>query len=66
MTGAQPEVDLVGDGWTEVMWVDTHRAAESEEEVEVLERSDFETMGAIRRRIDEIVEDPETAEKLKP
>ena len=66
VTGAQPEVDLVGDGWTEVMWVDTHRAPESEEEVEALERSDFETMEAIRRRIDEIVEDPETAEKLKP
>ena len=48
------------------MWVDTHRAPDSEEEVEALERSDFETMEAIRRRIDEIVQDPETAEKLKP
>ena len=65
VTGAQPEVDLVDDGWTEVMWVDT-RAPESEEEVEAFERSDFETMEAIRRRIDEIVQDPETAEKLKP
>jgi cation diffusion facilitator CzcD-associated flavoprotein CzcO len=66
VTGAQPEVDLVGDGWTEVMWVDTQRGAASEEEAEALERSDFETMEAIRRRVDEIVEDPETAEKLKP
>ena len=66
VTGAQPEVDLVDDGWTEVMWVDTHRAPDSEEEVAALERSDFETMEAIRRRIDEIVQDPETAEKLKP
>ena len=66
VTGAQPEVDLVDDGWTEVMWVDTQRSPESEEEGEALERSDFETMEAIRRRIDEIVQDPETAAKLKP
>ena len=66
VTGAQPEVDLVGDGWTELMWVDTQRTPESEEEVEALERSDFEAMEAIRRRVDEIVEDPETAEHLKP
>jgi cation diffusion facilitator CzcD-associated flavoprotein CzcO len=66
VTGAQPEVDLVNDGWTEVLWVDTRGAPESEEELEALERSDFETMAAIRHRVDEIVEDPETAEKLKP
>lgn len=66
VTGGQPEVDLVDDGWTEVMWVDTRGAPESEEEVEALERSDFETMEAIRHRIDEIVQDPETAESLKP
>jgi cation diffusion facilitator CzcD-associated flavoprotein CzcO len=65
VTGAQPEIDLVKDGWTEVMWVDTQRASGSEE-AEALERSDFETMERIRRRVDEIVQDPETAEKLKP
>ena len=36
------------------------------DEAAVLERIDFETMEEMRRRIDEIVEDPETAEKLKP
>jgi cation diffusion facilitator CzcD-associated flavoprotein CzcO len=66
VTGAQPEVDLVGDGWTELMWVDTQKAPETEEEAEALERTDFEAMESIRRRIDEIIEDPETAEKLKP
>jgi cation diffusion facilitator CzcD-associated flavoprotein CzcO len=66
VTGAQPAVDLVNDGWTEVMWVNTQKAADSEEEAEALELSDFETMEAIRRRIDEIVQDPGTAEKLKP
>ena len=66
VTGAQPEVDLVGDGWTEAMWVDTQKAAESEEDAEALERIDFEVMEGIRRRVEEVVEDPETAEKLKP
>ena len=66
VTGAQPEVDLVGDSWTELMWVDTQQAPDSDEEAEALERSDFEAMEVIRRRVEEIVEDPETAEKLKP
>ena len=65
VTGSQPDVDLVHDGWTELMWVDTMKAS-SAEEAEELERSDFESMEAIRRRIDDIVEDPDTAEKLKP
>src|SRR5665213_1259241 len=65
VTGAQPEMDLVHDGWTELMWVDTQKASNAEEAAE-LERSDFESMEAVRRRIDEIVEDPDTAEKLKP
>jgi cation diffusion facilitator CzcD-associated flavoprotein CzcO len=65
VTGKQPEVDLVQDGWTEVMWVNTQKLPESDEEAAELERSDFETMEKIRRRVDEIIDDPETAEKLK-
>ena len=65
VTGAQPEVDLVHDGWTEILWVDTQTAS-SPEDAEEKERIDFEVMETIRHRIDEIVEDPETAEKLKP
>ncbi len=66
VTGKHPEVDLVADGWTEVMWDDTQTAGRTPEDAERLERSDFETMEALRRRVDEIVEDPETAERLKP
>jgi cyclohexanone monooxygenase len=66
VTGARPEQDLVHDGWTEVMWVDTRLAGRTPEEAVELERSDFETTSAFRRRIDELVEDPELAEKLKP
>ena len=57
---------MVGDGWTEVMWVDTQKGAASAEEAAELERIDFEVMETIRARIDEVVEDPETAERLKP
>jgi len=66
VTGAQPEVNLVADGWTEVLWIDTQKAAASEEEAEELERIDFEAMEVIRKRVGDVVEDPETAEKLKP
>ncbi len=66
VTGAQPEVDMVADGWTEVMWVDTQRGARSDEEAEALERIDFEAMEAIRQRVDEVVEDRATADRLKP
>ena len=66
VTGAKPEKNLVGDGWTRYMWEDTHVKAGSSEEAEALERSDFESMEELRHRVDTIVEDPETAEKLKP
>ena len=42
------------------------REPASEDERAELEAIDFEVMEGFRRRIDEIVEDPETAEKLKP
>jgi len=65
VTGAQPEVNMVNDGWTELLWIDTQKSS-SAQEAEELERIDFEAMETIRQRIDEIVEDPETAQKLKP
>ncbi len=66
VTGKKPERDLVGDGWTQVMWEDTQTKVDSPELAAELERSDFETMEGLRRRVDSIVEDPETAERLKP
>ena len=66
VTGVQPERDLVGDGWTQSMWVNTQKLPENDEEAAELERVDFETMEGFRRRIDEVVTDPETAEHLKP
>jgi cation diffusion facilitator CzcD-associated flavoprotein CzcO len=66
VTGKQPAQNLVADGWTEIMWVNTQPVTASEDEAADLERSDFETMEALRRRVDAIVEDPATAAKLKP
>ena len=66
VTGTNPGVDLVDDEWTKLWAVDTRKLPESPEEAAELERIDFEKMDALRRRIDEIVEDPATAEKLKP
>jgi cyclohexanone monooxygenase len=66
VTGAQPEFDLVDDAWTQIKWIDTAKKPDSVEEAEELERVDFENMEALRHRIDEIIDDPATAEKLKP
>jgi cyclohexanone monooxygenase len=66
VTGEQPEVDLVDDGWTKVLWQDTQTEAATPEAAAELERADFELMESMRARIDEVVDDPATAEALKP
>ena len=66
VTGRKPERDLVGDGWTKVMWDDTQTATDDPDLARELERSDFETMDELRRRVEQVVEDPATAEALKP
>jgi len=66
VTGEKPDEDLVGDGWTGVMWTDTQRDPVDEADAADLERIDFETMQALRDRVDLEVNDPATAEKLKP
>jgi cyclohexanone monooxygenase len=66
MAGEEPDVDMVDDGWTRMLYVDTRRKPTSAEDAAELERIDFENMETIRRRVDEVVDDPETAERLKP
>lgn len=76
--GGYEEEDLVGDRWTDVpRW--THEALQAiggdpsapeqvtpEQVKEIAERMDFAKMEQIRAHIDEVVEDPATAEALKP
>ena len=66
VTGGHPEVDLVNDGWTEFMWEDTQVQSSDETENERLERIDVELMETIRQRVADIIEDPDTAERMKP
>ncbi|MBS1838636.1 MAG: NAD(P)/FAD-dependent oxidoreductase, partial [Actinobacteria bacterium] len=65
-TGQQPEVDMVADGWGQALRIDTQRDPVDDADKAALEAIDFEVMEGFRRRVDEIVEDVETAEKLKP
>ena len=66
VTGEQPEHDLVGDGWTTVLWQDTQTEAATPERAVELEHADFQIMESLRARIDEVIDDPATAEALKP
>ncbi len=65
VTGEMPDVDMVDDGWTSTLWVDTQMAADSDERNAELEHIDFEVMQALRDRVDQVIDDPELAERLK-
>ena len=73
MSGASDGVDLVQDGWTDLARRFLGKIAQLPAEergdvvkmMEAYESSDFEKMDEIRARVDEVVSDTETAEKLK-
>ena len=68
------EEDLVGDAWTElyhrtighVMAADAPEHVSSDDWRRCSELANFERMEALRKRIDDLVDDRETAEALKP
>lgn len=70
LQGMPVEVDLVDDGWTRDWARATALPFDPEWSVDEyarrVEEVDFEIMEAHRRRIDETVHDPDTAERLKP
>jgi cation diffusion facilitator CzcD-associated flavoprotein CzcO len=66
ITGKNPPVDMVQDGWTKLLGIDTRRHPKDEEDALLLELIDFRNMDAIRARVDSIVKDEATAEALKP
>jgi cyclohexanone monooxygenase len=72
VSGGFQDVDLVMDGWTDIIRKLLVRVREDGIEVtpesmgSTFEMADFEKMAEIRARVDAIVEDPETAEALKP
>jgi cation diffusion facilitator CzcD-associated flavoprotein CzcO len=74
VTGGNQEVDLVSDGWTDIirnlggLLIARNKNTElSPEEVgRLAEIADFKKMNQIRARVDAIVHDKKTAESLKP
>ncbi len=73
VSGGFAEEDLVNDGWTDIirkllviMQQDKTADVSPESIGKTMELADFQKMEQIRARVDEIVEDPATAEALKP
>lgn len=73
VNGGHQAVDLVADGWTDIFRKLSPLRADSKDGsidmVEIAKKRqvyDFEKMEQIRARVDSIVKDPGTAEKLKP
>jgi len=73
LVSGRPQVeDLVDDGWTDLigkmvkMWRAARENPGSEDVAQIMEYANFEKMNEIRDRVDELVDDPDVAEKLKP
>jgi cyclohexanone monooxygenase len=72
LSGVPQDVDLVMDGWTDIVgrivaiYRDGRHGALERPMGEVLEIANFQKMEELRARIDRVVEDPATAEALKP
>lgn len=77
VTGADQDEDLVNDGWTDIFRKLTGIAAKTaskelgrrltrHERAELMEMADYRKMESVRRRAQEIVDDPDVAESLKP
>jgi len=73
VSGVPQEVDLVRDGWTDLiakllLGIQQGRSIDRSPEglARAVELADFEKMEEIRARVDAVVEDRETAEALKP
>ncbi|MDP9235875.1 MAG: NAD(P)/FAD-dependent oxidoreductase [Chloroflexota bacterium] len=73
VSGGFQDIDLVSDGWTDIIrkllvMVRADDAPDISPEglAKTMELADFEKMEEIRARVEAIVNDPETAEALKP
>ena len=71
LSGVPQDKDLVDDGWTDLIEKMMHqfRNAKPGDNMDIpqmMEMANFEKMEEIRARVDDYVDDPEVAEKLKP
>ena len=71
LSGVPQDKDLVDDGWTDLIEKMMHqfRNAKPGDNMDIpqmMEMANFEKMEEIRARVDDYVDDPDVAEKLKP
>jgi cyclohexanone monooxygenase len=71
MIGLPQDEDLVADRWTDVwarlaVWASTKASVIETDPAALMQLADFEKMEEIRGRVAAVVEDPTTAEALKP
>ncbi len=70
VSGGFADVDLVNDGWTDIigniLLLARKGAAEGKNPAELMQLADFKKMEQVRARVDAVVEDAETAASLKP
>lgn len=72
VSGGMADKDLVNDGWTEIVrnLLTMANFKDSQMDLEdigkAVELADFQKMEQIRKRVDELVQDPATAASLKP
>jgi cyclohexanone monooxygenase len=69
--GVPVEIDLIDDGWTDIFRTvsspkGANRPRTKDERDRVVELQDFRKMEQLRHRVEHDVEDPDTAEALKP
>ncbi|KAF9890052.1 hypothetical protein FE257_006732 [Aspergillus nanangensis] len=70
INGEWAETDLVNDGWTAILSSLPGLFGTSADDADAaaarLQLADFRKMETVRKRVDSVVKDPETAERLKP
>ena len=71
VSGVPQSENLVDDGWTDLIGKMINRFKEATEAgridvPEIMEMANFDQMNESRSRVDDLVDDPDTAEKLKP
>ncbi|MEU1799723.1 NAD(P)/FAD-dependent oxidoreductase [Streptomyces sp. NPDC019937] len=73
VTGVRTDEDLVNDSWTssarlqeKLIPTNAYADVPAEDRERLYEIADFQKMNEIRARVEAVVEDPATAEKLKP
>ena len=66
VSGGSADVDLVNDGWTDILGRIGRGSGSGDQLAEQIQLADFSKMEKVRARVDSLVRDPTTANALKP